>query len=1338
MASVGTVVIEVDADVAKFVEGIQQTNKKISSLERRAREAKKTIANFASAVVGIYAVGEAFSIAKQQAGEFLKTASDFEQYENRLSAFYKGQGEVNKEIDRAIDFSQKYNMSINDTMDSMIKMKVFGIDPTNKALEIFGNTAVGGGKSLDQFVEAMADAFQGENERLKEFGVKASVAGKKVQYAWSDSAGKSRNVVIDANKDIIQSTLETIFNEKYVGQMQLRADSWAGFVDGMKTDYTVFQKQVMDAGVFTYIKALTSSFSQSWTSSIGNTTDSAKMFSDYMQESIKSSIKAVAFFIDSWTGVKMVWAGLKVVWWGLVNGFQNAINWTADKWDGMTVGMHNAFKSFIDGAGTAWSSFINFFIKGINTSINAVAGLGNDMLDLMGIDPIKPINISLSKYESSIETAHKSTQKFLNTDYTGSALVDAMVDVQTNYDKLKNNSAQQFVENVLSKVESEQKKIIKNEDELNKKRKDAKKALDDLIKTNEGTLQTAKRLAKEKEKALKDGFKLKEKNNKEWENVEKKQKDDFLRYQDEKQNALIKYHDLLGDYDYGDQVELEKQSLEFKKYGINVTAEQIKLLEKQREVQDSLNTSVANGVKTIIDGVLAGKDLGAVLHNAMDGFNKSITDSFSKSITDSIIESVKKGKIVDFGIFGKNGELTSVGKNGAIALGNLFVTSAFNKTANQKRGTEYGEMAGLAIGSALGSPQMGALVGEFAGGILGSMLGGRKSYYTRVNNDGTVEAHQHTSGGLFSSSSDKILAQQTRQLQTVFDSTIKSYDHLLSSLFNIDSKIKVLAGKYSNGELLNSVIPQAVIDAWTKPPVSEQEINHLQSLLDKKNQLEHSSGTRYDTPEDEARLANIKQEIEDYTKKIGANIKEGVIFGMRDIASLTGLKDEALKHSQEIKDAWEAYAKAKDKSFNEVFVASLQGLQNTEISVFQQINKDDKIKLLIDRIKRSADIVASLEDSVNTTSTVTLQNFRELEQSAISNGATPEQVQNWTNLGQALVQADMDSSALADTLKKFKDKLTTSQTSYQDFFITFDMTDIERVNYQLSQAVDNLGLGAVNIGNYSNVLSTATTQNIDDITAIGTLLEEQYRIEKDRRAKQLSDLQNEKNKLISDNQKVIDSLANLRKSIKTSFENIYTDTLVKSRSGFYSDIKNKKYDNISNSFGTLTSQVQGSNLTDVEKFIELAKANQAVQNIKDPTADTNSIESRISALTDVTSTIATYTQGIKTDIKDTLGIDSPLFGIINKGLDKETYTQKNDENTFAWNGYQQELTHLNVNLANKTITNESEISKLRKNFVALKIEQEKANKLNAQLLAEQQRANEIAQQTANNTEKGLI
>ena len=60
MAKVGTVVIEIDANTAKLVKGVKESNRRLGSLQRSANNAKKAVLGIAAGAVGVYALGRAF------------------------------------------------------------------------------------------------------------------------------------------------------------------------------------------------------------------------------------------------------------------------------------------------------------------------------------------------------------------------------------------------------------------------------------------------------------------------------------------------------------------------------------------------------------------------------------------------------------------------------------------------------------------------------------------------------------------------------------------------------------------------------------------------------------------------------------------------------------------------------------------------------------------------------------------------------------------------------------------------------------------------------------------------------------------------------------------------------------------------------------------------------------------------------------------------------------------------------------------------------------------------------------------------------------------------------
>jgi len=111
------------------------------------------------------------------------------------------------------------------------------------------------GKDVMDAVEAIADAITGENERLKEFNIRASKSGGEITYAYTNKAGKQKTAVVDgSDRAAIEATLKTIWNEKFAGAMRERSRTWIGMTSNMSDHWNKFALLVMNNGLFDWMK----------------------------------------------------------------------------------------------------------------------------------------------------------------------------------------------------------------------------------------------------------------------------------------------------------------------------------------------------------------------------------------------------------------------------------------------------------------------------------------------------------------------------------------------------------------------------------------------------------------------------------------------------------------------------------------------------------------------------------------------------------------------------------------------------------------------------------------------------------------------------------------------------------------------------------------------------------------------------------------------------------------------------------------------------------------------------------------------------------------------------
>lgn len=189
------------------------------------------------------------------AKKIVSVSAEFERFETILTTVEGSSEKAKASMKWVEDFARKTPYELTEVMDSFVKLKAYGIDPTNGTLATLGDTAAAMGKPVIQAVEAMADAMTGENERLKEFGIRASKTGNTIAYEFTNSLGEQVTKKVKANnRAMIQSTLNAIWNEKYGGAMDKLSQTWDGMWSNLQDTFTGFIRKIGGAGFFDAVK----------------------------------------------------------------------------------------------------------------------------------------------------------------------------------------------------------------------------------------------------------------------------------------------------------------------------------------------------------------------------------------------------------------------------------------------------------------------------------------------------------------------------------------------------------------------------------------------------------------------------------------------------------------------------------------------------------------------------------------------------------------------------------------------------------------------------------------------------------------------------------------------------------------------------------------------------------------------------------------------------------------------------------------------------------------------------------------------------------------------------
>lgn len=142
------------------------------------------------------------------------------------------------------DFATNTPYDLAQVTDSFTKLVNYGLDPSEKALTSYGNTASALGKDLNQMIEAVADAATGEFERLKEFGIRASSEGDRVKFTF-------RGVTTEVGKNAqeIEQYLIALGENNFGDAMANRMDTLDGALSNLADEWDKLFLNISQQGV---------------------------------------------------------------------------------------------------------------------------------------------------------------------------------------------------------------------------------------------------------------------------------------------------------------------------------------------------------------------------------------------------------------------------------------------------------------------------------------------------------------------------------------------------------------------------------------------------------------------------------------------------------------------------------------------------------------------------------------------------------------------------------------------------------------------------------------------------------------------------------------------------------------------------------------------------------------------------------------------------------------------------------------------------------------------------------------------------------------------------------
>lgn len=221
--------VDAKGKFVKVGEGAEQATKKVRLFNTNLKT--NTIDSITKKLKGLLASYLGFQAVKGVGGAMISEGASMEQYRNTLNVVMKDQKKAGETMVWAKDFANRTPFETGDIVDATVKLTSYGISAKDSMTSI-GDMAGVMGKSMDQAVEAIADAQTGELERLKEFGITKQQI---IDHANKIMKGKEivNNKGQITDQKAFNKTLFDLMNSRFKGGMELQSKTFTGTMSTM-------------------------------------------------------------------------------------------------------------------------------------------------------------------------------------------------------------------------------------------------------------------------------------------------------------------------------------------------------------------------------------------------------------------------------------------------------------------------------------------------------------------------------------------------------------------------------------------------------------------------------------------------------------------------------------------------------------------------------------------------------------------------------------------------------------------------------------------------------------------------------------------------------------------------------------------------------------------------------------------------------------------------------------------------------------------------------------------------------------------------------------------------
>ena len=275
MATLEELVVEIRADTADLKKGLSDVRSGMGKTEKSAKSLNAQFKKFAISAGSLL-------VLQQVTKGIVNTVVQFENFNASLRTVTGSLSQAEEAMAGLLDFAAKTPFQIEEMVGAFIKLKSLGLDPSEASLRSYGNTALAMGKSLNQMIEAVADASTFEFERLKEFGIRASQSADSVAFTFQGTTTK-----VGKSAKEIQGFLLDIGQNEFGGAIAERADTLGVSMSNAGDSVAKLALAIGDAGFTELAKTVVGAFTDMTEGATGFVSFFDK-FSTQVLEDIKS------------------------------------------------------------------------------------------------------------------------------------------------------------------------------------------------------------------------------------------------------------------------------------------------------------------------------------------------------------------------------------------------------------------------------------------------------------------------------------------------------------------------------------------------------------------------------------------------------------------------------------------------------------------------------------------------------------------------------------------------------------------------------------------------------------------------------------------------------------------------------------------------------------------------------------------------------------------------------------------------------------------------------------------------------------------------------------------